>query len=302
MTSQPQMLRIGRWAMGLIGLFVASAGVIAPLTSHEMTTIAVHHLLHAGMAVGAALLAIAVAPPKRQAHERSAWLWLAIVAPAIGLLLMWPSEYAYLMSHRWLHFLDHLSIAAVTFLAVYASQAYVAGLGWLMAALVVAMDAACAGGFGVSPGPSFLLTPKPALAASASGQAAASTTAARPATLHALGAKLYFTMGCNGCHSVDGSPMLGPSWKNLAGYPQKLANGKSSVADYAFLRSMILNPGKFKLAGYPAGVMPSTYRAQLSGPKHPHEVQLNAIIWYINSLSDRADKRSEPPVADRFPK
>ncbi len=299
MTSQTQTFRMCRWLMGLIGLVVALAGVLAPLFSHEMTSIAMHHLLHAGMAVGAALFAIALSPWDRKPRERSGWLWLAVIAPAIGLLLMWPSEYAYLMSHRWLHFLDHLSIAAVTFLAVYASQAYVAGLGWLMAALVVAMDAACAGGFGVSPGPSFLLAQKPALAASASGQAAASTAAAPPATLHALGAKLYFSLGCNGCHSINGSRMLGPSWKNLAAYPQKLANGKTVIANYAFLRSMILEPGRFDLAGYPAGLMPGTYKAQLSGRKHPHEMQLNAIIWYINSLSDRADKASQPPVPDR---
>ncbi len=296
---QPSRVRI---VMGVIGGIIALGGVIAPLISHEMTTIAVHHLLHAGMAAGAGLLALAVAP-RVTGRERSAWIWPAVIAPAIGLLLMWPSEYAYLMSHRWLHLLDHLSIALMTFLAVYAAQAYVRGLGWLMLVLVVAMDAACAGGFGVSPGPSFLLRParQPSDVVLASNAARAGTSK-KITTLHALGAKLYNTMGCSGCHSVNGSKGVGPSWKNLAGYPQKLSNGKSVIADYSFLKIMILDPGKMDLAGYPAGVMPGTYKVLLAGPKHPHRMRLNAIIWYINTLSNRAGKASEPPVPDRLAK
>jgi|GEM_PF-837841 len=302
MTYHARQSRRVRIVMGVIGAAIALGGVLAPLISHEMTTIAVHHLLHAGMAFGAGLLALAIAP-ELVGRERSAWIWPAVIAPAIGLLLMWPSEYAYLMSHRWLHLLDHLSIALVTLLAVYAAQAYVRGLGWLMLGLVVAMDAACAGGFGVSPGPSFLLhsAQRPSHVVTASNAATAGATM-KITTLHTLGAKLYNTMGCSGCHSVDGSKGVGPSWKNLAGYPQKLSNGKTTIADYSFLRVMILDPGKMDLAGYPAGVMPGTYKVMLTGPKHPHEIRLNAIIWYINTLSNKAGNASEPPVPDRLAK
>ncbi len=302
MTAGTKQLNRVRIAIGIIGAAIALGGVIDPLISHEMTTIAVHHLLHAGMAAGAGLLALAVALPGTD-HERSLWIWPAVIAPAIGLLLMWPSEYAWLMSHPWLHMLDHLGIALTTLLAVYAAQAYVRGLGWLMLVLVVAMDAACAGGFGVSPGPSFLLHST----RQSTGTAMASNASFRRGTgeittMHALGAKLYNTMGCSGCHSVDGSKSPGPGWKDLAGYPQKLSNGKTMIADYSFLRTMILEPGKIDLAGYPAGVMPVMYKAMLTGPKHPHEIRLNAIIWYINTLSHKAGKTSEPPVPDRLAK
>ncbi len=117
--------------------------------------------------------------------------------------------------------------------------------------------------------------------------------------LEALGAKLYNTMGCSGCHSIDGTKGVGPSWKSLAGYPQKLTNGKTTIADYAFLREMILDPGKMNLAGYPAGIMPNTYKVMLTGPKHPHQRKLNALIWYIDTLSNRAGKADEPPVPGR---
>ncbi len=132
---------------------------------------------------------------------------------------------------------------------------------------------------------------------------AASTGATAPAVpLHVLGAKLYASLGCIGCHTVNGQPGVGPSWKNLAGYPQKLTTGKTVIADYKFLRTMILHPGTLLVAGAPAGVMPATYGPMLSGKKHPHETKLNAIIWYINTLSNRSSKATQPPVPDKAAK
>ncbi len=129
-------------------------------------------------------------------------------------------------------------------------------------------------------------------------EAAASSTAASAVPLHVLGAKLYASLGCIACHTVNGNPGVGPSWKNLAGYPQKLTNGKTVIADYNFLRDMIIHPGKMDVVGAPAGVMPATYGPMLSGSKHPHETRLNAIIWYINTLSNRSSKATQPPVPD----
>lgn len=132
---------------------------------------------------------------------------------------------------------------------------------------------------------------------------AASTGAATPVVpMHVLGAKLYASLGCIGCHTVNGQPGVGPSWKNLAGYPQKLTNGKTVIADYKYLRTMILHPGTLLVQGAPAGVMPATYGPMLSGPKHPHETKLNAIIWYINTLSNRSSKATQPPVPDKAAK
>ncbi|MGC9259075.1 MAG: c-type cytochrome [Phycisphaerae bacterium] len=128
---------------------------------------------------------------------------------------------------------------------------------------------------------------------------ATSVPSAAKVPLHVLGAKLYASLGCIGCHTVNGNPGVGPSWKNLAGYPQKLTDGKTVIANYTFLRTMILHPGKLLVVGAPAGVMPATYGPMLSGPKHPHETQLNAIIWYINTLSNRSSKATQPPVPDK---
>ncbi len=121
---------------------------------------------------------------------------------------------------------------------------------------------------------------------------------AKSVPLHLLGAQLAQTMGCTGCHSVNGQPGAGPTWKNLAGYPQHLTNGKTKIADYAFLRFMILHPGKLVVKGFPP-IMPDIYYAQLAGPKHPHQRKLNALIWYINTLSDRSSQATRPPVPDK---
>jgi hypothetical protein len=62
---------------------------------------------------------------------------------------------------------------------------------------------------------------------------------------------------------------------------------------------MILHPGKFLVKGAPAGVMPDVYYAQLAGKKHPHETKLNALIWYINTLSNKSSKATQPPVPNK---
>lgn len=294
--------RITNVGMGILGFVISLDGLTMPLRARMMTSIAVHHLLHSGMAAGAGLLAMALAAnlPK-QDRERGWWVLPAVLAPVFGLALMWPSEYAYLMDHRWLHFLDHLGIFLCSLLTVFAAQAYVRGLGWPMLVLLVGMDAAAAGGFGVSPGPSDLLSPQASVGAAGmeSSMMAGSGTSVSPnAPLHVLGQRLSQTLGCIACHHIDGTKAVGPSWRNLAGYPQKVANGTTEIADYQFLTNAILFPEHLQLQGFPAGAMPTSYRAMLSGPQHPNERQLNALIWYINSLSDRSSPATQPPVPD----
>lgn len=140
-------------AVGIVGAVIVAYAILVVLFTHTMVDIPEHHLLHAGLALGAGLLAMALAtrlPARTQ--ERAWWCIPAVLAPVAALFLMWPSMYAYLMTHPVLHLLDHVGIALCSVLAVFAAQAYVRGLGWLMLVVVVAMDIAAAGGFGVSPG------------------------------------------------------------------------------------------------------------------------------------------------------
>ena len=293
MKNNHTLRRIALIGTGIAGAVIMGYGVLVVLYSHEMTTIPVHHLLHGGMAVGAGMLAMALAaslPPRNR--ERSGWSIPAALAPVAGLLLMWPSKYAYLMDHPWLHLLDHLGIALCSLLAVFAAQAYVRGLGWPMLVLLVGMDAAAAGGFGVSPGNREALCSQPTIAAT-------ENTVASPGQvtpLHVLGKQLSQSLGCTACHRIDGIKGVGPTWKNLAGYPQKLADGTTVVADYPFLKKAILYPEQVHLEGFPPNAMPNSYRAMLSGPQHADEAELKAIISYINTLSDRSSPASQPPA------
>lgn len=90
-----------------------------------------------------------------------------------------------------------------------------------------------------------------------------------------LGEKLYAKKGCIACHTVDGSPKIGPSFKGLYGIRQPLAKGGEIVLDDNGLRQFILQPQE--IPGYPA-VMPS-YQGQVS------EKEIAALIAYIKSLS-----------------
>ncbi len=129
----------------------------------------------------------------------------------------------------------------------------------------------------------------------AAGGAAAPVKAGNKKQMIAMGQKLSVTLGCTACHSMDGTPKVGPTWKNIAGYKQTLTTGKVVVTDYAFLKTMILHPGKMDIKGaLPGTVMPAN--PELAPAKDPHHVKLDALIWYINSLSDKANKASEPPA------
>ena len=92
------------------------------------------------------------------------------------------------------------------------------------------------------------------------------------------GEKLYSQRGCAGCHSVDGSKRVGPSFKGTYGSVRPLADGTTVKADENYINRSILYPKEKVVAGYPP-VMPS-YQGQLS----PDDI--DSIIAYLKTLSD----------------
>lgn len=99
-----------------------------------------------------------------------------------------------------------------------------------------------------------------------------------------LGGILYKTKGCVSCHSVDGSPNTGPSWKGIFGKQHEFADGSSAVVDANYIRESILVPGAKIVKGFPNQMV--SYQGQLN------DRELNGIIAYIESLGDN------PPPAD----
>ena len=71
---------------------------------------------------------------------------------------------------------------------------------------------------------------------------------------------LYAALGCQGCHSLDGSPSSGPTFKGLFGSSVKLTNGQTVNADDAYLLESIIDPDKEIVKGYQPGVMSSVIK------------------------------------------
>ncbi len=91
------------------------------------------------------------------------------------------------------------------------------------------------------------------------------------------GNKLYQEKGCAGCHSTDGSPRVGPTFKGLFGKTEKvMAAGKeqTAVVDEAFIRKFILEPNVVHIEGYPP-IMPKISMI---------DEELTALVGYIKGL------------------
>lgn len=91
------------------------------------------------------------------------------------------------------------------------------------------------------------------------------------------GRLLYNRRGCAGCHSIDGSKLVGPSFKDLYGSRHALASGEEVLVDENYVRESIIYPKAKIVAGYQP-VMPS-YQGQLS------DDDIESIIEYQKELS-----------------
>lgn len=62
--------------------------------------------------------------------------------------------------------------------------------------------------------------------------------------------------GCLACHSLNGEPNVGPSFKKLFGKTESFIDGSSLVVDEAYLKESIRKPGAKVVQRYQP-VMPS---------------------------------------------
>ena len=109
-------------------------------------------------------------------------------------------------------------------------------------------------------------------------------------------------MGCSQCHSINGAPGTGPTWKGL--YKSDVPFSKSNVSGYTltkndddkkwdeYLRESILHP-EAKIVQDFQNVMPSQESAFSGSPYK--EKKLQAIIEFIKSVEIR-------PITSRCPR
>ncbi len=91
------------------------------------------------------------------------------------------------------------------------------------------------------------------------------------------GPRLFQEKGCYACHSIDGTPRVGPTLKGLFGKTVVvLEDGRerSIVADEVYLRKSLLEPNADVVKGYPP-IMPLQKMT---------EDELNELIRYLKAL------------------
>jgi cytochrome c oxidase subunit 2 len=89
-----------------------------------------------------------------------------------------------------------------------------------------------------------------------------------------LGKRVYEKQGCNACHTVDGTPKIGPTWKGLWGKNEALIGGRSAKVDENYIRDSILDPQKDIVNGFP----PSMPVTKLS------DREITGVIEYLKTL------------------
>jgi cytochrome c oxidase subunit 2 len=96
-------------------------------------------------------------------------------------------------------------------------------------------------------------------------------------TLAEQGEKLFAQNGCSTCHLMDQQGRC-PVLKGLYNKPVQLVDGRTVIADDAYIRESILDPNAKIVAGFEPNIMPN-FKGQIT------EESVIQLIAYIKSLS-----------------
>jgi cytochrome c oxidase subunit 2 len=106
-------------------------------------------------------------------------------------------------------------------------------------------------------------------------------------SLAARGLSIAAEQGCFRCHTSDGTPHIGPTWRGLFGSTVVLEDGTTLSADAAYLTESMMDPMAKIVRGY-RPVMP-TYQGRVDPG------QVAAILEYIRALSQPGPAPGETP-------
>ena len=95
----------------------------------------------------------------------------------------------------------------------------------------------------------------------------------------AEGKRLYTSLGCAGCHSLDGTPGAGPTFKGVAGSERTLEGGQTVTADDKYLLESITDPDKQILDGFQRGVMSAVVK-----PGQVSQSDARSLVAYIKTV------------------
>jgi cytochrome c oxidase subunit 2 len=82
-------------------------------------------------------------------------------------------------------------------------------------------------------------------------------------------------LGCVACHTVDGSPGVGPTWVNMWGRTEKVNRDRTIVVDEAYFEESLKNPGAKVVEGFPNVMTPYYWIT---------DDELSSLIDYVKQL------------------
>jgi cytochrome c553 len=91
-------------------------------------------------------------------------------------------------------------------------------------------------------------------------------------------------LGCVACHTVDGSPGVGPTWVGMWGRTESLNKSRTAVVDDAYFRESLQEPGAKVVENFP-NVMSRYYLS---------ESEIAALMEYVKQLSPTATPATSP--------
>ncbi len=91
------------------------------------------------------------------------------------------------------------------------------------------------------------------------------------------GRAIYAAKACIGCHSLDGSRVVGPSFKGFWGRIEEMVDGSKVTVNEDYIRESILDPNIKVVKTFPSGVMP-VFKGQVT------DEDITALIEFIKTV------------------
>lgn len=92
------------------------------------------------------------------------------------------------------------------------------------------------------------------------------------------GAELFQTRGCDTCHSTNGTDGIGPTMLGMWGSERALTDGSVVVADAAYVRESIVDPGAKVVEGYLPGMASYAWLG---------DEEINTLMAYLEALGQQ---------------
>jgi cytochrome c oxidase subunit 2 len=92
------------------------------------------------------------------------------------------------------------------------------------------------------------------------------------------GKDLWAKKQCSGCHSIDGSKSVAPTWKGLWGRTETLNDGKTITVDENYVRESIYEPNAKIVQGYASPSVMPTFKGTLK------DKDVDAVIAFLKTL------------------